>query len=1009
MSRTEPTSAQPPGWGLPSARRYYVAVFVAITLTSSAVAAVYYRSFRNALFHANAHQLELVACLKVEDVQRWRHERLGDALMLTQNPAFARLAERLVRTPEDRAAREDIRSWFAGYVRALRYDRVALLDTHGAQIVSVPHSNTPICNDIGSHVEHVLRTGAPSVHDLHLSVSGGVRFTVIAPVLRGRHAGGSGIGNTIGVVAMRGDPRHYLYPLIARWPTPSRTAETLLTRREGDRVVFLNDLRFRPESALRHTLPLSRTDAPSVMAALGKRGVAAGRDYRGVHVQAYVLPVPDTNWHLTARMDLSEVYEPANKLQSLLASGVILLSAASGLALMTLWDRQRTAALREELAAAKALQEREQRFRTVLESMTDGCQVIGFDQRYVYLNAAALRQHRASVGERVGRLLTECHPGIENTPLHGAIVACLTERTSTEIEIEAKDSPEGRRHCRHSIQPVPEGALVLSVDMTAQRERERELRLHATRMEALAQINQISQRSDDELFDYVLDACKSVTSSPIALIGWVDDAESVLTVQRWSPDVMESCKVDSVPLEFPVQNAGLWAEAVRTRSPLIVNRYADDHPAKRGMPPGHIPVSRVLAVPVLDEMRVVALAMVANKPDPYDEGDIAALQSLAARVREIVVRRRNDVALERSERRFRTLAESMSEGVALHEIIKDASGAPVDYRITYVNPAYSKHTGLQADGVVGRTASEVSAGAPPFLQEYARVAETGEPYEFETYFEPMRRHFRISAVCPAPGTFATVFEDITERKQREQDLADRTAEMERFTYAASHDLRSPLVTVTTFLGYLKEDMASGDTKSALADMNYIMAAADRMGRLLEELLHISRVGRAVSEPSATSFRQIVEGALGAVAGPIAERGVTVHVQDGDVAMFGDVARLVEVWQNLIENAVKFMGDQTSPRIELGFVGAGRATVFHVRDNGMGIAPQHRSRVFGLFDKLDPHSPGTGMGLALVKRIVELHGGSIKIESGTADGGANFVFSLPDAMVPLHEGGRRDSR
>jgi len=246
--------------------------------------------------------------------------------------------------------------------------------------------------------------------------------------------------------------------------------------------------------------------------------------------------------------------------------------------------------------------------------------------------------------------------------------------------------------------------------------------------------------------------------------------------------------------------------------------------------------------------------------------------------------------------------------------------------------------------------------------------------------------------------------DITERKKVEQalletdlDLTKKNAELEHFLYSASHDLKSPVVTVKTFLGYLKQDMATADSAAIEKDLFYINAAAEKMGRLLDELLEMSRIGRVVSPPVKVTFRTLVDEALEAVAGGIAERDVVVTVGDNDVILYGDRLRLAEIWQNLVDNSCKFMGDQKEPRIEIGVETHGTETLFFVRDNGGGIDPRHQSKVFGLFEKLDPKAVGTGIGLTLVKRIVEIYGGRVWVESAGPGQGANFLFTLPGAI------------
>ena len=175
------------------------------------------------------------------------------------------------------------------------------------------------------------------------------------------------------------------------------------------------------------------------------------------------------------------------------------------------------------------------------------------------------------------------------------------------------------------------------------------------------------------------------------------------------------------------------------------------------------------------------------------------------------------------------------------------------------------------------------------------------------------------------------------------------------------------------------------------------AAADKMGRLLDELLEMSRIGRVVNPPVRVTFLELVEEALIAVSGHISEREVDVRVRDEAITLYGDRPRLAQIWQNLLENAVKFMGDQESPKIEIGVERHGMDTVFFVRDNGMGIDPRYEAKIFELFEKIDPSSEGTGIGLALIKRIVEFYQGAIWQESQGLGHGACFRFTLPEAF------------
>lgn len=251
--------------------------------------------------------------------------------------------------------------------------------------------------------------------------------------------------------------------------------------------------------------------------------------------------------------------------------------------------------------------------------------------------------------------------------------------------------------------------------------------------------------------------------------------------------------------------------------------------------------------------------------------------------------------------------------------------------------------------------------------------------------------------------------DITERKLAEvererliKDLEVRNAELERFTYTVSHDLKSPLVTIQGFMGLLEKDALEGNIERLKHDIVRIKSATAKMHKLLGELLELSRIGRLMNPPEEIPFACIVQEAMSNVGGQMQSRAITVSIQPEMPTVFGDKVRLVEVVQNLLDNACKYMGDQRNPHIEIGCQKKNDGPcVFFVADNGMGIDPRYHQRIFGLFEKLDPQSDGTGVGLAVVKRIVEVHGGTIWIESAGPGHGSTFYFTLAEKPGPHH--------
>lgn len=245
-----------------------------------------------------------------------------------------------------------------------------------------------------------------------------------------------------------------------------------------------------------------------------------------------------------------------------------------------------------------------------------------------------------------------------------------------------------------------------------------------------------------------------------------------------------------------------------------------------------------------------------------------------------------------------------------------------------------------------------------------------------------------------------VLTDITRQKaveaQREsliKELEEKNSELERFTYTVSHDLKAPLITMGGFLGYLEKDALSGNVEKLRQDIQRISEANRKMESLLDDLLELSRIGRKMNPPETAPFGQIISEAFIRAESRLNWKHVEVMIMTDLPTIHGDRNRLIEVMQNLLDNAAKFMGDQPSPVIEIGAETKGEEVVFFVRDNGIGIDPKFHKKIFELFDKLNPRIEGTGIGLALVKRIIEVHGGRIWIESQLGQG-ATFYFTLP---------------
>jgi PAS domain S-box-containing protein len=358
-------------------------------------------------------------------------------------------------------------------------------------------------------------------------------------------------------------------------------------------------------------------------------------------------------------------------------------------------------------------------------------------------------------------------------------------------------------------------------------------------------------------------------------------------------------------------------------------------------------------------------------------------------------------ALQASEERYRTLFDSLIEGYCTIEMVFDTDCRPVDYRFLDINPAFEKQTGLHnAQGHLIREL--VPNHEAHWFEVYGRVAVTGEPAHFEHEAKSLGHYYDVQAFRlggPESRKVAILFNDIAARKRAEEalrqaadELARSNKDLERFAYVASHDLQEPLRSVSGFVKLLKDRYQGKLDAKADEYIGFTVEGVSRMQAMIKDLLDYARAGTQGKALVPTDMQMPLRRALANLRLSIEESGAVIK-RDELPTVNGDPAQLTQLFQNLIGNAIKFRGDR-KPEIRVGATCHDQEWLFSIRDNGIGLDVAQSERIFQIFQRLHAGEKysGTGIGLAICKKIVERHGGRIWVDSQLGEG-STFYFTL----------------
>ena len=644
--------------------------------------------------------------------------------------------------------------------------------------------------------------------------------------------------------------------------------------------------------------------------------------------------------------------------------------------------------------------------REVLESITDPFFTLDREWRFTYMSAQGEKLVFRQSGELLGKSLWNEFPGVVGSSfeklyreaMNGKIVGSLTDYY-----------PDHDRWYEVTIYPAPNGITVYFRDLTERKRAELNLAFLADLSKDFAPLSSVAE---------ILEVAGARIAEHFSLSRCV-----FVEIEKVSGEaiILHEHRTDDVPkLASNYNRAGFYTDEEMRRmsegKTVWINDVRDEpRPPEAVAQFEDLGIRALASAPFINEGRwKFVLSAQYNQPHQWNKDEYKLLGELSSRTWTRIERARAEEALRESEKKYRTLFDSIDEGFCVIEMLYDENGKPNDYRYLETNPTFEKQTGLV--DAKGKTIRELAPEIEPsWFEIFGRVARTGEPVRFENYAAPLNRWFECYGFptdAPELNRVGVIFNEVTERRQievkrqemleREQDLRRIAEEANRakdeFLAVLSHELRTPLNAMYGWTQILEHsDFDRKKTKHAIE----IIARNVRLqNALIEDLLDVSRIisGKMRLESERTSLVSIVESSVD-TARPLAESRliqIESNLDQSADEMFGDKHRLQQIVSNLLTNAIKFTPENGTIKLTLERIGDfGKLTI---QDSGIGIAPELLPKIFERFRQADASSKrqfgGLGLGLTIVKHLTELHDGTISAYSDGENKGATFIVELP---------------
>jgi PAS domain S-box-containing protein len=582
---------------------------------------------------------------------------------------------------------------------------------------------------------------------------------------------------------------------------------------------------------------------------------------------------------------------------------------------------------------------------------------------------------------------------VEGEPLTSLVLAPITAETLTLGVLTAASSQKGFFTKDHiQFFQLLAGHLGLAV-RTANMEEA--LRLDESRLEAVWQLSQMTKATLKEITDFALEEGVRLTKSKIGYLAFMNEDETVLTMQAWSKTAMAECAVTDKPLVYPLETTGLWGEAVRQRRPIITNDYAAPNPYKKGYPEGHVEIRRHLNIPVFDGDRIVAVAGVGNKEEDYDESDVRQLTLLMNGMWWQIKRQRAEEALaaevERGIYFQHLLIHTCMDGIVAH----DMTGV-----IRTFNETAAKILGYEPEEVLGK----MNVGelyVPGQLQEIdAKIHDsayggTGILENYEAWMRhkngtlvPIWLSARVLYENDREIGMIGHFKDLRERKRMEEELlrSERLAVLGKMAAHISHEIKNPLMLIGGFARQVLQEPAADPLKTR-EKLQIIVDEVHRLEDFLVEVGSYAKFAEPQKRPG--DLNTLIQETCQRLEPTLRECkiGLVLQLDPQLPEILFDPAHLRQVILNIAKNGIEAMDAGGTLTITTGR--QADRIFLQICDTGSGIPPEIQEKIFQPFFSSKPK--GSGLGLAISQKIIQAHQGEIAIASEPQKGTQVTIF------------------